>query len=78
MKLSFADCLSASKERRECFKKMSDIDDIGSVDGDSSGGDQTPNESQVQYPLTVLYCGSCGLPPEYCEFDPKLFESSYV
>nr|CAG4649839.1 EOG090X0IUZ [Scapholeberis mucronata] len=22
----------------------------------------------VEYPLTVLYCGNCGLPTEYCEF----------
>nr|CAG4637502.1 EOG090X0IUZ [Ceriodaphnia reticulata] len=22
----------------------------------------------VDYPLTVLYCGNCGLPTEYCEF----------
>ncbi|CAN0255726.1 unnamed protein product, partial [Hapterophycus canaliculatus] len=20
------------------------------------------------YPLTVVYCGVCGLPPEYCEY----------
>ena len=27
-----------------------------------------------QYPLDVVYCGKCGLPPEYCEFSPKSFD----
>uniref|UniRef100_A0A146L9Y5 Density-regulated protein n=1 Tax=Lygus hesperus TaxID=30085 RepID=A0A146L9Y5_LYGHE len=25
----------------------------------------------VQYPLTVLYCGNCTLPIEYCEYHPE-------
>jgi len=25
---------------------------------------------EVIYPLVVIYCGNCGLPPEYCEFYP--------
>jgi len=25
-------------------------------------------EVDVQYPVTVVYCGICGYPPEYCEF----------
>jgi len=28
----------------------------------------------VKYPLTVVYCGKCGLPPEYCEWAPKAFD----
>ncbi|XP_065055195.1 density-regulated protein-like [Rhopilema esculentum] len=24
----------------------------------------------VSYPLNVLYCGVCGLPPEFCEYGP--------
>ncbi|KAF6022891.1 hypothetical protein EB796_018804 [Bugula neritina] len=24
----------------------------------------------VSYPLSVPYCGRCGMPPEYCEFGP--------
>jgi len=23
------------------------------------------------YPLQMVYCGRCGIPPEYCEFDKK-------
>ncbi|CAN0121430.1 unnamed protein product, partial [Ascophyllum nodosum] len=26
------------------------------------------DEGVESYPLTVIYCGVCGLPPEYCEF----------
>ena len=28
----------------------------------------------MKYPLTVVYCGKCGLPPEYCEWAPKAFD----
>lgn len=24
----------------------------------------------VQYPLSVLYCGNCSMPIEYCEYYP--------
>jgi len=24
----------------------------------------------ISYPLSVIYCGHCGLPPEYCEYYP--------
>jgi len=24
----------------------------------------------ISYPLSVVYCGNCGLPPEYCEYFP--------
>ncbi|KXJ29372.1 density-regulated protein homolog [Exaiptasia diaphana] len=28
-------------------------------------------DSQVSYPLTLLYCGVCTMPVEYCEFSPE-------
>jgi hypothetical protein len=28
----------------------------------------------AEYPLNVVYCGKCGLPPEYCEWSPKQFD----
>ncbi|KAH9502375.1 hypothetical protein Btru_075521 [Bulinus truncatus] len=27
-------------------------------------------QSGVKYPITVLYCGECGVPVEYCEYYP--------
>lgn len=27
-------------------------------------------QEEISYPLTVVYCGNCGLPPEYCEYFP--------
>uniref|UniRef100_A0A8D8V9I7 Density-regulated protein homolog n=1 Tax=Cacopsylla melanoneura TaxID=428564 RepID=A0A8D8V9I7_9HEMI len=32
-----------------------------------------PNGPQegVNYPITVLYCGNCSLPVEYCEYHPE-------
>lgn len=26
------------------------------------------SNSKLSYPLKVLYCGNCSLPPEYCDF----------
>lgn len=26
------------------------------------------SHSKLTYPLKVLYCGNCSLPPEYCDF----------
>eukprot|EP00184_Porphyridium_aerugineum_P007240 CAMPEP_0184700344 /NCGR_PEP_ID=MMETSP0313-20130426/12240_1 /TAXON_ID=2792 /ORGANISM="Porphyridium aerugineum, Strain SAG 1380-2" /LENGTH=206 /DNA_ID=CAMNT_0027159957 /DNA_START=70 /DNA_END=690 /DNA_ORIENTATION=+ len=59
---------------------MSDIDDIGSVHSKSAdSGDEhehgASGSEAVKYPMKVMYCGVCGLPPEYCEFDAKMFES---
>lgn len=32
-------------------------------------------EKNAMYPLDVLYCGVCGLPPELCEYNtPADFE----
>ncbi len=28
-------------------------------------------QSDVSYPLKVIYCGNCSLPLEYCEFYPE-------
>lgn len=28
----------------------------------------------VKYPLSVVYCAKCGLPPEYCEWAPKAYD----
>eukprot|EP00794_Sanderia_malayensis_P013981 gene13981-15439_t len=28
----------------------------------------TESSSTINYPITVLYCGVCGVPPEYCEY----------
>ena len=28
-------------------------------------------ETERQFPLTVDYCGVCGMPPEYCEYGPE-------
>jgi hypothetical protein len=25
----------------------------------------------ITYPLNIIYCGKCGLPPEYCEWSAK-------
>ncbi|CAM9929126.1 unnamed protein product [Scytosiphon promiscuus] len=33
--------------------------------GTAGGGSEGEEDS---YPLTVVYCGVCGLPPEYCEY----------
>ena len=28
----------------------------------------------MTYPLSIIYCGKCGLLPEYCEFSPKQYD----
>ena len=39
--------------------------------------EETKEEAKVEepvkpaYPLNMIYCGVCGLPPEYCEWSPK-------
>jgi len=54
-----------------------DNNDTNKVDASSSGppceAEGIPPSSsleQVTYPLSVIYCGNCGLPPEYCEYYP--------
>jgi len=27
-------------------------------------------QEPISYPLQIIYCGNCGLPPEYCEYFP--------
>ncbi|EJD38214.1 density-regulated protein DRP1 [Auricularia subglabra TFB-10046 SS5] len=34
--------------------------------------EQTPAQQPVAGPSSVLYCGVCGFPPEYCEFGAHL------
>jgi len=38
-------------------------------DSDSSSGDGADLRDS-RYPLSVLYCGVCGLPPEFCSSNP--------
>jgi len=42
------------------------------VEESSSNVDEETSlpEEPVSYPLHVVYCGNCGLPPEYCEYYP--------
>ncbi|KAA8498738.1 Translation machinery-associated protein 22 [Porphyridium purpureum] len=61
---------------------MSDLSDIESLDGGSAAHSDVEEQgavddgtAAVSYPLHVVYCGNCGLPPEYCEFDAKEFEA---
>lgn len=32
--------------------------------------EELPPVPPVSYPLKIIYCGNCGLPPEYCEYFP--------
>jgi len=53
-------------------------DKVDGVVVDAGSGPPPPEEGsapvvvveQVTYPMTVIYCGNCGLPPEYCEYYP--------
>ena len=40
----------------------------GVVEGplEGEGAAKVPPEQQVTYPMSVIYCGNCGLPPEVC------------
>jgi len=42
---------------------------------DAAGGEKAAPEKDERYPLKVIYCGECGLPPELCEYNPpEVFE----
>ncbi|CAN0011648.1 unnamed protein product [Heterosigma akashiwo] len=51
-------------------------DDEEEAAGDAEGGEQDEEKQEeeqaaIQYPVQILYCGVCGLPPEYCENGPS-------
>jgi len=61
----------------ESDKICNAIDSPAGVLPTSDAVTDAPSESQqstpaplVSYPLKVVYCGNCGLPPEYCEYFP--------
>merc|ERR1711998_587545 len=50
--------------------------------GDEAGPDMSSSEDEedrdlpdIIGPLSVTYCGTCGCPPEYCEFTDKKWKN---
>jgi len=53
-------------------KIINDLDEKSSSVVDAKEGTaEEEKKVEVAYPLQVVYCGNCGLPPEYCEFFPN-------
>ncbi len=54
--------------------ESSDEEGVQPVIAPKSGrGDSTDPEAKAEgsgLDMAVVYCGNCGLPPEYCEFGP--------
>ncbi|XP_072033465.1 density-regulated protein-like [Amphiura filiformis] len=48
--------------------------DVAAERGEGDGAETAPKlggkKPGVTYPLKVLYCGECSMPPEYCEYYP--------
>jgi len=61
---------SEEKEEEETTEEKKTEEEEGAAAG--GGGEDEEEDSDVdpRYPLQVVYCPVCGMPPEYCEFGP--------
>lgn len=52
--------------------------ELADVPKEAEAGDNDEEVKEVPivitYPLKMIYCGKCGLPPEYCEWSGKKFD----